>query len=180
MLLEPVPGFVASAFRVKLATEGWERAQAARLRRQVFCVEQGLFGGDDRDAIDEVAHPIVAVSSLLGAPDAVVGTVRIHQPEPGLWFGSRLAVAEDHRKVGSLGASLIRLAVSTATARGCVRFLAHVQSRNALLFRRLHWKTLEEIELHGRPHHLMQADLAHYPPFVQGDHGFVAMARRAA
>lgn len=172
--------FVASAYRVKLATEAWERAGAAALRRHVFCTEQGLFDGDDRDAVDDVAIPIVALSDLCGMPDAVVGTVRIHQPEPGLWIGSRLAVAAEHRRAGSLGAALIRLAVTTAAARGCLRFQAHVQSRNALLFRRLHWKTLEEVTWHGRPHHLMQADLAHYPPCPDGTRGFVAFARRAA
>ncbi len=176
----PLAPFVASAYRVKLATEGWERAGAAALRRRVFCAEQGLFDGDDRDAIDRTATPIVALSDLCGMPDAVAGTVRIHQPEPGLWIGSRLAVAAEHRRAGSLGAALIRLAVSTAVAQGCRVFQAHVQSRNALLFRRLRWRTLAEVTLHGRPHHHMQADLSQYPPCRDGDRGFLALARRAA
>ena len=184
MMDAPPPPFVAGAHRVKLATEPWEIAGAAALRRRVFCVEQGLFDGDDRDAIDAMAVPIVALAELCGMPDSVVGTVRIHQPEPGLWIGSRLAVAEEHRRAGSmgasLGASLIRLAVSTATARGCRCFQAHVQSRNALLFRRLRWTTLEEVELHGRPHHRMQADLSHYPPWPDGAQGFLTLTRRAA
>ena len=180
MLLEPVRPFIASEYRVKLATEGWECEGAARLRRHVFCEEQGIFEGDDRDAVDDTAIPIVALACLFGNPDTVVGTVRIHQPEPGVWYGSRLAVDADYRRVGSLGAALIRLAVCTATARGCLRFHAHVQSRNALLFRRLHWKTLEEVTLHGAPHHFMQADLAHYQPFPDGDRGFVALTRSAA
>ncbi|WP_051340844.1 MSMEG_0567/Sll0786 family nitrogen starvation N-acetyltransferase [Azospirillum halopraeferens] len=176
----PVPAFTAGAYRIKHATEAWERAGAAALRRQVFCAEQGLFDGDDRDAVDAHALTIVALSDLCGMPDAVVGTVRIHQPEPGLWIGSRLAVAPAHRRAGSLGASLIRMAVCTAAGRGCLRFHAHVQARNALLFRRLHWRTLEEVTLHGHPHHHMQADLAHYPPIHDGDRGFLALARRAA
>lgn len=180
MMDGPPPPFVASAHRVKLATEAWEIAGAAALRRRVFCEEQGLFDGDDRDAVDAQAIPIVALAELCGMPNAVVGTVRIHQPEPGLWIGSRLAVAEEQRRVGSLGASLIRLAVSTATARGCRCFQAHVQSRNALLFRRLHWTSLEEVELHGLPHHRMQADLAHYPPWPDGARGFRTLTRRAA
>ncbi len=114
MMFDPVPPFVSSAFSVKFATEAWERRGAAALRRQVFCVEQGLFGEDDRDALDEVAIPIVALSSYTVAADAVVGTVRIHEAERGIWWGSRLAVAADHRRVGALGASLIRLAVSSA------------------------------------------------------------------
>jgi putative N-acetyltransferase (TIGR04045 family) len=69
-----------------------------------------------------------------------------------------------HRRVGPLGAELIRMAVCTAHGRGCRTFLAHVQSQNVPLFRRLHWETLREVDLHGRPHHVMRADLAHYQP----------------
>ncbi|SCW94040.1 MSMEG_0567/Sll0786 family nitrogen starvation N-acetyltransferase [Ancylobacter rudongensis] len=172
--------FRAADFQVKFATATWEKRGAARLRHEVFCDEQGLFAGDDRDTIDDTAIPIVAVSLLGLLADDVVGTVRIHEAEPGLWWGSRLAVAEDYRKVGALGAALIRLAVSSAHARGCTRFLAHVQAQNALLFRRLHWNMVEEKQLHGRPHVLMQADLAHYPPILDAETGFHAQPRRAA
>lgn len=172
--------FRAANFQVKFATQTWEKRDAARLRHEVFCDEQGLFAGDDRDAIDAVAIPIVAVSLLGLLADDVVGTVRIHEAEPGLWWGSRLAVAQDYRTVGALGAALIRLAVSSAHARGCTTFLAHVQAQNALLFRRLHWKIVEEKQLHGRPHVLMQADLAHYPPILDAETGFHAQPRRAA
>ena len=169
--------FLAADFQVKFATATWEKRGAARLRHEVFCDEQGLFAGDDRDAIDEAAIPLVAVSLLGLLADDVVGTVRIHEEEPGLWWGSRLAVAPDYRKVGALGAALIRLAVSSAHARGCTRFLAHVQAQNALLFRRLHWNIVEEKQLHGRPHFLMQADLAFYPPLLDAETGFRAPSR---
>lgn len=180
MIFDAIRPYVSSAFTVKYATEAWEKRGAAALRRQVFCDEQGLFAGDDRDAIDAVATPIVALSSYTVAPDAVVGTVRIHEAEPGTWWGSRLAVAADHRRVGALGAALIRLAVSSAHARGCTTFLAHVQSQNALLFQRLHWDIVDTVELHGLPHMRMQANLAFYPPFVTPDVGFLALARKAA
>ena len=110
----------------------------------------------------------------------MVGTVRIHEAEPGVWWGSRLAVAADYRRIGALGSALIRLAVCSAHARGCRRFYAHVQSQNALLFRRLHWRTLEETELRGRPHHFMQADLAYYPPIADPEIGFLSLPKRAA
>jgi putative N-acetyltransferase (TIGR04045 family) len=180
MMLEPVHPYISPAHRVKFATEAWERAGAARLRRAVFCAEQGIFIDDDRDAIDGAAIPIVALSDSCGQSDEVVGTVRIHEAEPGLWWGSRLAVARAYRRQAGLGTSLIRLAVSTAHARGAARFLAHVQSRNALLFQRLHWETLEEVAIHGHPHHLMRADLAHYPPIEDGAAGFLALTRAAA
>ena len=180
MILDSFPAFLPAEYRIKFATDVWERREAAALRRRVFCEEQAIFQHDDRDAIDEVAIPIVAISSFAVAPQEVVGTVRIHEPEPGIWWGSRLAVAADYRKIGALGTSLIRLAVSSAHARGCRKFFAHVQSQNASLFRRLHWQTLEEREIHGRPHHFMQANLRHYPPIADAETGFVSLPRRAA
>ena len=180
MIFEPVHPFVSSEFFVKFATEPWERRGAAALRHRVFCDEQRLFAGDDRDAVDAVAIPIVALSSYTVAADEVVGTVRIHEAEPGLWWGSRLAVASDHRRVSALGAALIRIAVSSAHAQGCRTFLAHVQHQNVSLFERLHWDVLDEVELHGRPHARMRADLDHYPPFLTPEAGFVALPRKAA
>lgn len=180
MIFDPFPLFLPAEYRVKFATETWEHREAAALRRQVFCREQGIFEDDDRDEIDAVAITLVAISSLGVAPHEVVGTVRIHEPEPGTWWGSRLAVAADYRRIGALGSALIRLAVCSAHARGCRRFHAHVQSQNALLFRRLHWRTIEETELRGRPHHFMQADLTRYPPIADPEIGFLSLPKRAA
>ena len=181
MILDPVPRFQPSHFRVKFVTRPWEQRECAALRRQVFCEEQGIFEGDDRDAIDAHAIPICALSTLGGELDAVVGTVRIHEvPErPGEWWGSRLAVARPFRGTATLGAGLIQVAVSSAHARGCTRFFAHVQSRNVALFETLHWDSLDEIELHGRPHHLMQADLAAYPPMHDSEQGLITLRRAA-
>ncbi len=169
--------FVPSEYFIKPATERWERREAMRLRRAVFCAEQGLFAHDDRDVIDRTATLLVAVTAVSGMPDQVVGTVRIRESAPGHWQGSRLAVHPDYRRVALLGSELIRLAVGLAHARGAVRFTAQVQAQNVGLFRRLHWHTLEEIELFGHPHHRMQADLSKYPPCI-GSAGFVT--RRAA
>lgn len=170
---QDLPRFVPCEFRVKWAASDWEREQALALRRAVFCAEQGIFLGEDRDAIDEHAQPIVALSCVGGAPDAVVGTVRIHEESPGLWWGSRLAVHAAFRHHGRIGATLIRLAVSSAHARGAHEFLAHVQSQNATMFERLHWRSLQRETLHGRPHDLMRADLAHYTPCPTPFAGFV-------
>jgi hypothetical protein len=59
-------------------------------------------------------------------------------------------------------------------------FQAHVQSRNELLFRRMRWNRIAEVDMHGLPHALMQADLAHYPPIADGIAGLRTEARRAA
>jgi len=179
MIFEPFAPFAPSEFQIKFAVEAWEKKAAAAMRRTVFCGEQGLFVGDDRDAIDEIAIPLVAVSFVGVAADEVVGTVRIHEAEPSLWWGSRLAVAADYRRIGALGAGLIRLAVSSAHARGCTRFLAHVQAQNASMFAKLHWRTLALCDLHGRLHHLMEADLQCYPPFAAPERGFVALRKAA-
>ena len=172
--------FLPSEYQVKAASDAWEFRAAAALRRQVFCVEQGIFQHHDRDAIDEVAIPLVAVSLLGVAAGEVAGTVRIHEAEPGLWWGSRLAVAPEFRRAGALGAALIRLAVGTAHGRGATRFLAHVQAQNVRMFQRLNWQVLEKVELHARPHALMQADLATYPEIRDPALGFRALARKAA
>ena len=180
-MFDPVTPYRPSHFRIKFATSPWERTGTAALRRQVFCHEQAVFEGDDRDAIDGHALPICALSTLGGDPDAVVGTVRIHEVvgKPGEWWGSRLAVAPDYRRVGALGAGLIHVAVASAHARGCTRFLAHVQAGNVALFQSLDWHSLEEATLHGRPHHLMQADLAAYPPMRDSEHGLITLRRAA-
>ena len=172
--------FVPAEFRIKAATLPWEFREAYALRRAVFCIEQGIFAQDDRDAVDEHAQLLVAVSSVGGAPDQVVGTVRIHRDDADThWRGSRLAVHAGFRSFGRIGATLIRLAVCSAHAQGCTRFLAHVQLQNEALFQKLRWQTLAHEDVHGRAHALMQADLAHYPPCTQPWNGYVTLARGA-
>ena len=165
--------FAPCEFRVQWASTPWEHHEALALRRAVFCVEQGVFAGDDLDAVDRRATCIVAVSQVGGAPDQVVGTVRIHEESPRLWWGSRLAVHAAFRHHGRIGATLIRLAVSSANALGCDRFLAHVQSQNVPMFERLQWKRLGPKTLHGRPHELMEAALDAYPPCSDPHAGYV-------
>jgi putative N-acetyltransferase (TIGR04045 family) len=173
---EPIP-FVACEFHIRWASTAWEGDQSMALRRAVFCVEQGLFVDCDRDALDDVAQPIVAWSVLGGMPDEVVGTVRIDERAPGVWWGSRLAVDAMFRDHGRIGATLIRLAVTSAHALGCTTFLAHVQRQNVALFERLHWTDLGAVDLFGRDHALMRADLAHYPPCTTPERGIVTVAR---
>ena len=180
MIADSFGPFAACHFRLKYATERWEQDGACALRRSVFCEEQGIFAHSDRDALDRTAIHLVALSTMAVMTDEVVGTVRIHQNEPGIWYGSRLAVDRRYRRVGALGAALIKLAVSSATSLGCVRFYAHVQAQNELMFRRLAWQRIADVELHGAPHVFMQADLAAYPPLANAPEGFHALAKKAA
>lgn len=176
MIADSFGPFAACHFRLKYATERWELDGAAALRRSVFCDEQKIFEHDDRDETDATAIHLVALSTMAVLTDEVVGTVRIHQTEPGIWYGSRLAVDRRYRRVGALGAALIRLAVSSANSIGCTRFYGNIQAPNELMFRRLAWTRVEAIDLHGVPHVLMQADLAAYPPLANAPEGFHAVA----
>lgn len=167
--------YAPQEFRIQWASDPWMEREALALRRRVFCDEQALFVHDDVDAIDRDAstRSLVALTCLAGEADEVIGTVRIHQAAPGVWWGSRLAVRADWRQHRRLGSSLIRLAVSSAHALGCDEFLAHVQAQNVSLFERLNWQALDTCELHGRAHALMRASLAHYPPCTTPYAGFV-------
>lgn len=183
MIFDTFNHFLPQDFVFKIARTREELDGYWALRRAIFCDEQKIFRGTDRDAIDEHAIPIVCETLIAGMEDSVVGIVRIDEREPGVWYGSRLGVAEDFRSVkkispgvalrnhqpvyrglGALGAGLIYKAVSTAHALGCREFLATVQHQNARFFQRLHWEPLEELELFGLPHVKMRADLGHYRP----------------
>jgi putative N-acetyltransferase (TIGR04045 family) len=116
------------------------------------------------DEHDAQATPIVAMSHVAGMPHEVVGVVRIYRTDGDVWYGGRLGVAHDYRRVGAVGGALIHSAVSTAHARGCTRFLATVQLRNVCYFEHYDFRSLSELTLRGQPHHLMQADLHCFPP----------------
>ena len=165
-------------YLVREAAQQWERDEAMALRRAVFCIEQGIFARDDRDATDDEAQLLVAMSCNGGMPEQVVGTVRIHRgATSGEWWGSRLAVHPAFRSQGHLGITLIRLAVSRANALGCDAFFAQVQMQNVPLFQKLGWQLLDESAIHGRPHARMQAGLAFYPPCHDPVSGFVTRAK---
>jgi putative N-acetyltransferase (TIGR04045 family) len=151
---------MSNPYRFKLARTPEEIAAYFALRRLIFVEEQGVFSTDDVDAIDRLAYPIVAMTEA----NEVVGVVRIYETKPGLWYGGRLGTHPDYRRGWNIGKGLIHKAVTTANTWGCERFLATVQLQNVRFFQRLHWASLEEMVLCDRPHHLMEADLAYYPP----------------
>jgi len=160
---KPVRAQTAQSIRAELAREPWQIRDYFQLRSEIFAAEQGLFEGSDRDAHDDHASAIVAQGEIAGMPDGVVGVVRIYQEGEGTWYGGRLGVSRAYRRVGAVGTALITEAVSTAHGWGCRRFLATVQEANARYFEHHHFRRLEAIELLGRPHFLMQADLERYP-----------------
>jgi putative N-acetyltransferase (TIGR04045 family) len=161
----------ASAISCRLARSSEERAAYFALRRAIFCDEQKLFAADDADALDAIAHPIVCLWRASGEA-LVVGVVRIWETAPGDFWGGRLGVDAAFRRQATVGRRLVQTAVGTARGWGAWRFRATVQRANVAFFRRLRWRTLDEIDVLGQPHHLMEADLQAYPP--------VAEPRRAA
>jgi putative N-acetyltransferase (TIGR04045 family) len=160
----PVRPSLAAEVVARVAREPWEIAGYYRVRRAIFAEEQALFDAHDIDEHDAHATPIAATSRIAGMPDQVVGVVRIYETEPGIWFGGRLGVCCEYRRRGAVGAALIVTAVSTAHAWGSRRFLATVQAQNVRYFEHHHFRLLETLTLRGRPHALMLADLAAFPP----------------
>lgn len=150
-------------YQFKLATKPQEVADYFKLRQSIFCDEQKLFVQSDKDEIDAIAYPIVALTDT----QQVVGVVRIYQTAPGIWYGGRLGTHADHRRGWLIGKGLIYKAVTTAHTWGCQQFLATVQVQNVRFFQRLHWRSLQEITLRDRVHHLMEADLNFYPRSVE-------------
>ena len=140
------------------------------LRRNIFCSEQHLFEESDRDELDAIAYPIAALHHISepdhdeGAETDVVGVVRIVETKTRLWHGGRLGVHADFRRHNQIGKGLIWKAVTTANGWGCDRFLATVQIQNVRFFRRLHWTSIDQLEIRGIRHHLMEADLNYYLP----------------
>jgi len=93
--------------------------------------------------------------------------VRIVEQQPRVWYGGRLGVHREFRRHNQIGKGLIWKAVTTAHGWGCDRFLATVQIQNVRFFQRLHWSSIDELEIKGIPHHLMEADLSYYQPATE-------------
>jgi putative N-acetyltransferase (TIGR04045 family) len=176
-VISTVAGPAPVRLSCRLARTAEERAAYFALRRAIFCAEQGLFGEDDRDDCDARAYPVICLAEG-GEADAagsdpagsangdprVVGVVRLWEDAPGDWWGGRLGVDPAYRTEGSVGRRLVQTAVGTARAWGATRFRATVQRANVPFFRRLRWRSVEELVLFGQPHHLMQAELEAYAP----------------
>lgn len=160
----------SSDLSIKVANESWEKQGYFKLRRQVFSEEQQLLPKNEQDSADFKSIPIVALSANCGLHDDVVGAVRIFQTtykEHGdtynTWYGGRLCVSENYRGFHAIGKSLINEAVSRAKDSGCTKFLANVQIQNERYFKRLHWTTIERMNISGIEHVLMSADLKAFP-----------------
>lgn len=160
--------FRSHHIRVKVASSAWERQGYFHLRRETFAREQNILPEHDEiDAQDFQAIAIIALASSWSIGDEVVGAVRIYrdlsQSDENTWYGGRLCVSRAYRGHRGIGKALINEAVARAKDLGCQRFLANVQAQNATYFESLHWQSLNTLELAGRPHVHMQAQLKAYP-----------------
>lgn len=183
MIIEKPAAYKASHITFDFAQDAWQVNQYWDLRRQIFCEEQQIFDGSDRDSIDEKALPIIAESSYTGLMDDVVGVVRIDERSPGVWWGGRLGVARPYRKLSqfqtsglfndqhpiypftqTIGGALIFKAVSTALTLGCREFYAYVQEQNVTFFNRMHWQTGDPLHIFGKLHYHMKCNLDCYTP----------------
>jgi putative N-acetyltransferase (TIGR04045 family) len=164
----PISPFLSPVVTAQIASEPWQIVAYQRLRRHIFADEQRLFSGSDVDAHDGVAIPMVALAHVAGAPDEVIGVVRIYRADGSTWFGGRLGVATRYRARRMVGTALIFAAVATARACGCDEFLATVQAQNVRYFEHHRFAPVAPIELCGQPHWLMRAALDAYPARVAG------------
>jgi hypothetical protein len=141
MVFDPFDRFTPQDFVFKIARTPQEVEGFWALRRAIFCEEQKIFRGSDRDEVDWFAIPIICETLVAGMEDSVVGVVRIDEREPHVWYGSRPGVAPEFRRVkkispgvalrnhqpiyrglGAIGAGLIYKAVSMAHPFGCRDF----------------------------------------------------------
>ena len=169
MIFEPFKPFLRQrSIRSSSPPKRWERAGAAALRRAgVLRASRASVRGDDRDAIDDIAIPLVAISSARRRRRRR-WSARCAFTRTGARRVVGLAARGCRRSIAASARSarrLIRLAVSSAHARGCRTFLGACAEPERAAVPAPALATLAEVELHGRPHHLMQADLDFYPPF---------------
>jgi putative N-acetyltransferase (TIGR04045 family) len=145
----PAPTFLVSQAQSRSELDAYRA-----LRRDVFVAEQGLFVRDDTDRVDDDPRTVVLVART--ADGTMLGGVRIAPAvegrDIGWWSGSRLAVSAAARSHAGIGGALVRAACARAEAEGALRFDATVQAQNEPLFRRLGWRTLAPLDVHGRPH----------------------------
>ena len=105
---------------VRPARDAAELAQAIKLRDRIFCGEQGVSAGAERDGRDGEALHLVAVEE-----GRVLGTCRLVFGDHAAFLG-RLAVDAAHRRRG-IGAALLRDATEYALAVGARRISLHAQ-----------------------------------------------------
>lgn len=105
------------------------------IRREVFCVEQGVPEAVEIDGLDGAC-----VHYLLRRGGAAVGTARVRPLAPGSAKIERMAVLRPHRGVG-LGARLMRRLLRDLEEAGIGKAVLHAQLRTVPFYAGLGFAT---------------------------------------
>ena len=114
-------------FQIRRARTEEELEAALALRYQVFCLEQGVPVGEERDGRDGEGLHLIAVDG-----DQRLGTCRLVFVGATAQF-SRLAVAEPARRRG-IATALLHAADGETRARGAQRLVLHAQTYARALY----------------------------------------------
>ncbi len=110
-------------------------AACLAIRREVFCVEQGVSEELEIDGRDpECRH------FLLRLDGRAVGTARVRPLEPGVAKIERVAILARHRG-GGLGSALMRHLLRQLDDAGCATALLHAQAHSETFYRALGFAT---------------------------------------
>ena len=124
------------------------------LRREVFCIEQGVPVELELDELDQIATHLAAILD-----GEVVGTLRMLQHEGAAKIG-RVAVRARSRRTG-IASALMERAAAIALKRGFAEIVLHAQLGVTGFYRRLGY--IEEGDVFdeaGIPHVAMRKKLA--------------------
>lgn len=139
---------------VRVARDRREAEAAFELRREVFCVEQGVELAADRDGLDDDAVQIVALTG-----GRVVGTCRILVDGPVARLG-RMAVERAARGRG-VGTAILAAAERSAMDAGACLMRLHAQRYVEHLYARAGYAVRgQPFVEEGIPHISMEKPLA--------------------
>lgn len=114
-------------FEIRRVSTQTELDAALELRYEVFCLEQGVPLGEERDGRDGDGLHLIAVQD-----GRLVGTCRLVFVGSTVQF-SRLAVASSARRQG-IATALLRQADVETRARGANRLVLHAQTYARALY----------------------------------------------
>lgn len=143
------------SIRIRWIMPGENLRDAADVRREVFCREQGYTETMEFDDIDKEAWHVVLYDG-----EAPVATGRLYPVDiPGTLRIGRVAVRKSHRGTG-LGASVVERLLERARQTGAVRIELDAQCRAMGFYRRLGFQEAGEEHMDGQiPHKKMQMSL---------------------
>lgn len=144
-----------STFEVRRADWASDHGKLARIRREVFVVEQGVSEAEEWDGLDADCVHVIAITG----EGAAIGTGRLLPDGPGCRIG-RMAVLKPWRGRG-VGSALLSALVTLARERGFAETRLHAQT-HALEFYRKHGYQAcgEEFMEANIPHYEMRLRLA--------------------